>query len=273
MLNQRARRLRVLVLVPYPVASVPGQRFRIEQWQPRLAQDGIDLEIAPMGDERLLRVLHATGRLVGKAVHLLRGLLSCRGDVRRATRYDVVVVYRAASIVGPAIVEPFLAGRRPVVFDFDDAIFLTDTRPENRRFGWLKFAGKTATICRVSSHVVVGNQFLKSYATRHNKQVTIVPSSVDTDRYTPSTDGTCADRRGPRGGSRTNRCNPVELVRCVSSARSSAAGAVNRNQYGRLLSDAMSISRARRLLKSAINAQLNAFRLGDTLKVLARRVD
>jgi glycosyltransferase involved in cell wall biosynthesis len=99
------------------------------------------------------------------------------------------VVYRAASIVGPAFIEPLLARYRPVVFDFDDAIFMTDTTLANRRFGWLKFAGKTGTICRVSTHVVVGNDFLERYARRYNDRVTIVPSSVDTDLYTPMPSG------------------------------------------------------------------------------------
>jgi hypothetical protein len=34
--------VRVLALLPYPVGRVPGQRFRIEQWTPALAREGID---------------------------------------------------------------------------------------------------------------------------------------------------------------------------------------------------------------------------------------
>jgi glycosyltransferase involved in cell wall biosynthesis len=51
--------------------------------------------------------------------------------------------------------------------------------------GWLKFPGKTASICRCSAQVVVGNSYLAAFAQQHNDQVTVIPSSVDIDRYRP----------------------------------------------------------------------------------------
>jgi len=71
------------------------------------------------------------------------------------------------------------------VFDFDDAIFLPHETQTNRRLAWLKFPAKTGTICRLSAHAVVGNAYLAEYARRFNPRVTIVPSSIDTDRYQP----------------------------------------------------------------------------------------
>jgi glycosyltransferase involved in cell wall biosynthesis len=75
---------------------------------------------------------------------------------------------------------------RPLIYDFDDAIFKLHTTQVNRRFGWLKFPGKTATICRISSHVVVGNAWLADYARRFNQNVTVIPTSIDTDDYRPA---------------------------------------------------------------------------------------
>src|SRR5262249_33616535 len=60
------------------------------------------------------------------------------------------------------------------------------TTEANRRFGWLKFPGKTASICRMSRHVVVGNSYLAGYARRFNSSVSVIPTSVDTDLYHPS---------------------------------------------------------------------------------------
>ena len=90
------------------------------------------------------------------------------------------------SIVGPALLErilPLLG--KPIIFDFDDAIWLLDTTHANRHFGWLKFPGKTATICRTCTHVIVGNTFLAEYARQFNENVTIIHSIVDTERYRP----------------------------------------------------------------------------------------
>jgi len=98
-----------------------------------------------------------------------------------------VLIHRAAALAGPALLERMLSlTGKPVIFDFDDAIFLLHTTEANRRFGWLKFPGKTATSCRLSAHVVTGNSYLADYARRYNSRVTIIPSSVDTRRYNPS---------------------------------------------------------------------------------------
>ncbi len=172
-------------LVPYPLGASPSQRFRLEQWIPVLEREGIRLEMRPFAHPALMKILHAPRRSATKAVSLARAFVRRLVDTMALARYDAIVVHRAAALFGPALVERLAAWRRPLIFDFDDAIFLTHTTAANRRFGWLKFAGKTATICRMSSHVVVGNDYLATYARRYNPRVTVVPSSVDTDRYTP----------------------------------------------------------------------------------------
>jgi glycosyltransferase involved in cell wall biosynthesis len=82
---------------------------------------------------------------------------------------------------------------RPVIYDFDDAIFKLHTTEANRGFGWLKFPGKTATICRISSHVVVGNSWLADYARQFNRRVSVIPTSIDTEYYRP------VSKNGPNG--------------------------------------------------------------------------
>ena len=127
------------------------------------------------------------------------------GVCRRATQlgtvrhYDVVYIHRGLSILGPAVLERVLPlFGKPVIFDFDDAIFLRHTTRANRHFGWLKFPGKTAAICRTSAHVVVGNVWLADYARRSNSRVTVIPSSVDTRRFQPvrKDERKSPDRRG-----------------------------------------------------------------------------
>jgi glycosyltransferase involved in cell wall biosynthesis len=47
----------------------------------------------------------------------------------------------------------------------------------------LKFPKKTAAICRLSSQVVVGNEWLAEYARQFNDQVAIIPTSVETEHF------------------------------------------------------------------------------------------
>jgi len=179
-----AHHISVCALVPYPPERVPSQRFRLEQWLPALQRAGIEVELRPFADERLMEVLHQPGRPVAKAAALAAAFARRIADVAAAPRYDAVVIHRAACLVGPALLERALKLLNcPVIFDFDDAIFALHTTAANRRFGWLKFPQKTAAICRISSHVVVGNEFLADYARQFNDRVTIIPTSIETDRY------------------------------------------------------------------------------------------
>lgn len=174
----------ILALVPYPPNTTPSQRFRIEQWMPYLGAHGISVDLAPFADEKLMGLLHKPGRQAAKAFANITRFLRRFADVVSARRYDAVLIHRTACIAGPAVLERLVASLgRPVIYDFDDAIFKLHTTEANRRFGWLKFPGKTRTICRISAHVVVGNTYLAEYALRHNPRVTVIPTSIDTDRY------------------------------------------------------------------------------------------
>jgi glycosyltransferase involved in cell wall biosynthesis len=147
---------------------------------------GIELDLVPFADQDLLQLLYQPGRWLRKATALFGAFARTAARLGGTRHYDVILVHRAICIAGPAVLEQVLRRLgRPLIFDFDDAIFLLNTSAANRWFGWLKFPGKTAAICRLSSHVVVGNSYLADYARRYNPRVTVVPTSIDTERYRP----------------------------------------------------------------------------------------
>jgi glycosyltransferase involved in cell wall biosynthesis len=180
------QKLSLCALVPYPPDTTPSQRFRIEQWMPHLKSLGVAVDLVPFADVELMQMLHKPGHQVAKALAGVSRFLHRFADAARTRQYDAVLIHRAACIAGPATVERLVTLlERPVIYDFDDAIFKLHTTEANRRFGWLKFPGKTRTICRISSHVVVGNGYLADFARRYNSHVTIIPTSIDTARYQP----------------------------------------------------------------------------------------
>jgi glycosyltransferase involved in cell wall biosynthesis len=75
------------------------------------------------------------------------------------------------------------AGGPPLLFDFDDAIWLRHTSGANALFDRLKFPGKTATLCRLADRVVVGSDYLAGWARQHSARVDVVPTSIDTAAY------------------------------------------------------------------------------------------
>ena len=175
--------IRVLALVPYPTGCAPGQRYRIEQWAPLVRRAGVQVTLSPFLSQRGMDLLYEPGHVAGKAQEVLRGYLKRLADAVLLGSTDVIFVYREAALLGPAWIERLLALRRPLVFDFDDAIYLADTSQANAWSRGLKSVTKVETICRVARHVTVGNEFLARYAKDRARGVTVIPSTIDTDVY------------------------------------------------------------------------------------------
>ncbi len=183
-MTEKKAGISVCALTLYPFDTVPGQRFRIEQWQPFLEKQGISIDYYSFADVNLTKTLPKPGNFLTKVRGLAKGVVQRLVHLSNLRKYDVVYIYRAATIVGPAFLERLIKlSGRPIVFDFDDAIFLTHTNEANKLFSWMKFAGKTASICRLSTSVMVGNAWLAEYAQKYNSNVTVIPSSVNTAVY------------------------------------------------------------------------------------------
>jgi glycosyltransferase involved in cell wall biosynthesis len=107
-----------------------------------------------------------------------------------------VLLYREAIPIGPPLVERWI--RRlgiPIVYDFDDAIFLPAVSEANKAFSFLKSPKRASQILKISQQVSVGNEFLASYARRFNPRVTVIPTAVDTNRFVPRRDAPPAGRK------------------------------------------------------------------------------
>ena len=178
--------MRVLAIVPYPYDIVPGQRYRIEQWEPLLKKDhGIELTYLPFLDESAYRVFPERGHTARKIAAIVRGFARRVGDVMSAGRWDAAYLFREAAPVGPALFERLFARRIPYVLDFDDAIFLPVVSDANRAFAFAKSHRKMDAICRLAAHVTAGNAYLADYARQHNANVTVIPTTIDTESYQP----------------------------------------------------------------------------------------
>lgn len=66
----------------------------------------------------------------------------------------------------------------PNVYDFDDAIYISPKRPENRE--------KTANMVRHASKVIVSTEYLNEFCINCGQNPLIIPSPVETDRIRPS---------------------------------------------------------------------------------------
>jgi glycosyltransferase involved in cell wall biosynthesis len=179
--------MRVLALMPALYDTSPSQRYRLEQWEPLLRERGVEITYEAFEDDELHAFLYKPG-MIGKKLKLVsRGLGRRMSLVRKAKDYDLVYILREAALLGPPLFEKLIHQRRvPIVFDFDDAIFVSYRSPSNGYLSYLKFASKTKTICGIASHVMVGNPYLAEYARQVNENVTVIPTTIDTEKYRPS---------------------------------------------------------------------------------------
>lgn len=176
--------MRVLAIMPALYDTSPGQRYRMEQWEPLLREQGVELTYESFECEELHSTLYKPGQLTRKLSLVTRALARRASLMRSVKNFDLVYVFREAALLGPAVFERWIRQTGvPMVFDFDDAIFVSYKSPSNGYLSYLKFAGKTANICRLSSHVMVGNPYLASYASEFNDHVTVIPTTIDTDKY------------------------------------------------------------------------------------------
>ena len=181
-------RVRVLALSPIPEEGA-GCRFRIAQYLPYLRDAGFDVTISSFYTPEFFQVVYQRGQYTKKAALFLVSAWRRFRELFSVGQYDLVWLYREAIPLGPPIVESMIARRGiPIVYDFDDAIFLPNVSEANKAISFLKKPERVATILRQSRRVVVGNEFLAAYARQFNDAVTVIPTAVDTDRFTPRTD-------------------------------------------------------------------------------------
>lgn len=184
-----SRRLRVLALAPYP-ASAPSTRFRLVQLVPLLAELGVDVTVRPFLDEDAYA--RVRGRRGGAAAALAAAVARLPGTLRAVGDHDVVLVQRGVSLALDRWLPSRLAGRGvPMVYDFDDAVFL----PQEGGRGWLERlrdpGGSTRAFCRGAAVVLAGNPFLADFARDAvgpggEDRVRVLPSVVDPRRLVPA---------------------------------------------------------------------------------------
>lgn len=177
--------VKVLFLVPYPLKKAPSQRFRFEQYFKLLSQHGIRFTVSSFLKSHNWQVFYGPGKSAYKIQVIIAGVFRRVLDLFRAPFYDFIFIHREAAPLGPPIIEWLLARllRKKIIYDFDDAIWLTDKVNESRFVRFLKWRGKIKSICRISYKISCSNDYLCSYASFYNSKVFYNPTTIDTENY------------------------------------------------------------------------------------------
>ena len=139
---------KIYFLVPYPHGSAPSQRFRFEQYYDILHQYGFEFYISSFLDLAAWDILYSPGHYLLKSLKILNGFLRRIKDLFKIPGYDLVFIHREAAPIGPPILEWIIAkilGKK-IIYDFDDAIWLSNTSTHNKIAAGLKWHGKVGQI-------------------------------------------------------------------------------------------------------------------------------
>lgn len=170
-------------------------RLRVYQFLAPLARLGIKAEVWPLpfgtftSNSCIVRGgLHA--------LHVARRLL----DIPRVRAFDAIVIQRdLVAHIHPWLERAMARVNPGIVIDVDDSIHLHPPgRPPAWPFRLLWDPEKLAGLVRVAAQVVVANRFLREEVARVGVQAMVIPTSIDTERWSPGGvegDGPLADRR------------------------------------------------------------------------------
>lgn len=183
--------MRLLALATYPTRAA-CTRFRLTSYLPHLRAAGVDVDFVPFLTDSVFRDFYGKSGKAEKARALGVALLRRAALLARARRYDAVFVQREAMLIGPALVERALTDALglPLVFDFDDAIWMTDPAQQKVSAAplaarLLKSPDKTVDIVRRARRVIAGSHHLARWARAHHDDVLVLPTVVPREAWTP----------------------------------------------------------------------------------------
>jgi glycosyltransferase involved in cell wall biosynthesis len=173
--------MKILFLVPYPLSEAPSQRFRFEQYLLMLLEEGHSYAFESFLSSSNWQLFYQSGNILNKILSILKGLSSRLIMLFGAIRYDFIFIHRETAPFGPPVIEWIIAKilKRKIIYDFDDAIWLTDRKDESSLIRIVKWRNKVASICRWSYKVSCGNEYLCKFAKKFSNNVFHNPTTID----------------------------------------------------------------------------------------------
>ncbi len=162
----------------------PSQRFRFEQYLPYLKENGFDYTYSNLLSAADDKIFYSPNHYFQKSGIVAKSIFKRAIESVRLAQYDIIFVQREAFMLGTSFFEWLYShSKAKLVFDFDDSIWLENVSEANKNLVWLKNPSKTANIIKMADLVFAGNLYLATYANQFNKNVKIIPTTIDTSYH------------------------------------------------------------------------------------------
>ncbi len=175
---------KILFLSPYPNNLGPSQRFRFEQYFDFLSEH-YQINQKTFWDNKSWEVLFSHSNFSIKFYYLILAFLKRFLHLLSAIRYDAVFIHREVAHIGPPVFEWIIKFifRKKIIYDFDDAIWHLNYSDKNKIVRFFKAPWKVKTICKWSDAIITGNNYLADFAKQYNKNVTVIPTTINTNYH------------------------------------------------------------------------------------------
>ena len=173
----------ILFVVSFPKKLHSSARFRIELYEKILDDNNFLYSTEYFWDQETYKLLYKKGNSAAKFSGLIKGFFGRLRLLFKVRKYDYIFILREATPAGLPFFEWACAKvfRKKIIYDFDDAIWVSQTSKSNPIAKILKATWKVKLICTWAYKVSVGNQYLYAFAEKYNKNVVLNPTCVDTE--------------------------------------------------------------------------------------------
>ena len=95
------------------------------------------------------------------------------------------LIYIQKKIFPPFFFSIIRSLNKKIIFDFDDAIFACPTSADPHLFDAKCNEKKLGNLLKKCRHIVTGNSYLSQFAKKYNSHITIIPTPVDHELFSP----------------------------------------------------------------------------------------
>ena len=177
---------KILFLAHHRLNRAPGQRYRFEQFFNYLNQNNLNCELAHLLSEKDDIIMYQKGNYFKKFLIGFKAYFKRFLKILRVREYDLIVIFREVIPTRSIFFEKIVSKLDiPIIYDFDDAIWIKDVSYVNKKISFLKDEKKIEKIIPLCKHITCGNDYLANFASKYSSNITIIPSTVDTDYYKP----------------------------------------------------------------------------------------
>lgn len=166
-LNSEKRKMLLLTDGDIDQASA---RIRAIHYIPMFEKEGFEVTLIPRAPVRSANSFH---RLLIFPI-VKRYLLIKRMAALLYGTWDIIMIQR--SFISESILKK-LKNKTPILFDFDDAIYLQGNKKSNRE--------KTGIMVRYAADIIIGSEYLNEFCSQFHRNGFVIPTPVETERIKP----------------------------------------------------------------------------------------